>query len=298
MLASTDWRVLEAGLKQRMRLLDLVLKDIYGPGHLMRSRVMPPQLVYGNAAFLRAAVRSFDTEQAALRVYAADVVRDSEGNFRVCRDRTQLPAGAGLALEARIVGSRLLHNLIRGSHVHRQAGFLNTLRANLEAIAPNSKLSPQVVVLGAGEVDANHFDQAYLANYLGFTLVEGEDLTVREGHLWLKTIEGLKLVDVVLRRVRDAECDPLELQPDSLFGVPGMLEAGRRGNVLLAASDTVFGCAGESGIAAVPAGDCPQIPRRNAAAGVAAVLLVWSGRWAGSGSGRVRRGAGLPHRHR
>lgn len=233
-VSAAEWRTLEAGLKQRARLLDLVLKDLYGPGHVLRSGLIPARLVFRNAGFLRAAYRSFATEAPALRVYAADVARDADGRFRVLRDRTQLPSGAGLALETRIVCSRLLHHLIRGSHTYRHAEFFNALREMLEGIAPNNKLSPRVVLLGAGQADSNHFDHAYLANYLGYTLVEGQDLTVREGHLWLKTVEGLKLVDVVLRRVRDNDCDPLELAPRSPFGVPGMLEAGRRGNVMLA----------------------------------------------------------------
>ncbi len=233
-VSAAEWRTLEAGLKQRARLLDLVLKDLYGPGHALRSGLLPPQLVFRNAGFLRAAHRSFETNRPALRVYAADVVRAADGEFRVLRDRAQLPSGAGLALETRIVCSRLLHHLIRGSHTYRHAEFFNAMRQMLEGMAPNNRLSPRVVLLGAGPADTNHFDHAYLANYLGYTLVEGKDLTVREGHVWLKTVEGLKLVDVVLRRVRDADCDPLELAPRSPYGVPGMLEAGRRGNVMLA----------------------------------------------------------------
>jgi uncharacterized circularly permuted ATP-grasp superfamily protein/uncharacterized alpha-E superfamily protein len=231
LIPADDWTAIESGLNQRARLLDAILKDLYGPRHLIRGGMVPPELIYRHDGFLLPADGSLGDSGVALTMYAADVVRGADGAFRVVSDRTQTPSGAGLALETRIATSRILPNLIRASHVHRLARFFRLLRGHLAERAPHQKLDPRIVMLSAGPGDPNYFDHAYLASYLGFPLVEGEDLTVREGHLWLRTIEGLKLVDIVFRRIPDPQCDPLELEPSSSVGVPGLLEVGRRDDV-------------------------------------------------------------------
>lgn len=231
LIPAADWASIDSGLSQRARLLDAILKDLYGPRHLIRGGMVPAELIYRHSGFMLPADGSLAHAHAALTLYAADVVRGQDGSFRVVADRTQAPAGAGLALETRIACSRILPNLIRATHVHRLARFFRSLRNDLAGRAPHQKVDPRIVVLGQGARDPNYFDHAYLASYLGFPLVEGEDLTVREGHLWLRTIEGLKLVDMVLRRVPDPLCDPLELDPASQVGIPALLEVARRGNI-------------------------------------------------------------------
>ncbi|HSG89923.1 MAG TPA: circularly permuted type 2 ATP-grasp protein [Pseudomonadales bacterium] len=231
LIPAEDWTAIETGLNQRARLLDAILKDLYGPRHLIRNGMVPPELIFRHTGFLLPSDGSLDTDSVALTMYAADVVRGGDGAFRVLSDRTQTPSGAGLALETRIASSRILPNLIRSSHVHRLARFFRLLRGHLAERAPHQKLDPRIVVLSQGPADPNYFDHAYLASYLGYPLVEGADLTVRDSHLWLRTIEGLKLVDIVFRRVPDHLCDPLELVPDSRVGIPGLLEVARRGNV-------------------------------------------------------------------
>lgn len=231
LVPATDWARIEAGLNQRVRLLDAILKDLYGPRHLIRGGMVPPQLILRHPGFLLPADASLAEAQDGLAMYAADVARGADGTFRVVSDRTQSPSGPGLALETRIACSRILPNLIRSTHVHRLARFFRLLRDHLVARAPHQKLDPRIVMLGRGPSDPNYFDHAYLASYLGFPLVEGGDLTVRDGHLWLRTIEGLKLVDIVFRRVPDELCDPLELDPESRAGIPGLLEVARRGSV-------------------------------------------------------------------
>jgi uncharacterized circularly permuted ATP-grasp superfamily protein/uncharacterized alpha-E superfamily protein len=229
-----EWAHIEAGIAQRARLLDIVLRDLYGRRQLIRDGHLPAELVFRHPGFLLAADRSLDAVRPALAIYAADVARGPDGAFHVVGDRTQAPTGFGYALESRIACSRLLSGVVREHSVQRLAAFFRTVQTALIGGAPNRKLDPRAVVLSPGPVDATYFDHAYLASYLGFSLVEGQDLTVREGHLWLKTVEGLKLVDIVIRRLRDWACDPLELDGDSLAGVPGLLEASRRGNVLVA----------------------------------------------------------------
>jgi len=226
------WAVLESGLRQRAQLLDAVLQDLYGPRHLLRQGVLPADLIYRHRGYLQGLVGAGGVDQA-LAFYGADVVRRGDGSFAVLGDRTQAPAGVGLALETRIVTSRILPNLIRASHVHRLASFFEHLRGAVVDLAPHQRLRPRIAVLASGISDPHYFDHAYLASYLGFPLLQAGDLTVREGRVWLRTIGGLKLLDVVLRRTGDQDSDALPV-PDGETGVPGLGEAALRGEVALA----------------------------------------------------------------
>ncbi len=230
-IGAEQWQHIESGLRQRARLLDLVLKDIYGPRELMRDGVIPSEVIFRHEGFLPACAQP---EHPGLLLYAADIAWDAAGNPRVVADRAEAPAGVGYALETRIVCSRILPNVIRAQPVLRLAGFFQTLRQSLRNLAPNQHFDPRTVLLNRGPGDPGYFDHAYLAGYLGYPLLQGQDLTVREGHLWLKTVEGLKLVDVVLRRLADDACDALELNANEDAGVPGLLQAAREGNVVLA----------------------------------------------------------------
>jgi uncharacterized alpha-E superfamily protein len=158
----------------------------------------------------------------------------------VLADLTQAPSGAGYALENRLVLSRVLPDEFREAHVHRLAGFFQTARDMLQSLAPAPRGAPNVVLLTPGPFNETYFEQAFLSRYLGLPLVEGGDLTVRDRRLFIKTLEGLQQVDVVLRRLDDNFCDPLELRPDSTLGIPGLVEAARAGNV------TIANCLGSS----------------------------------------------------
>ncbi|MBS1202328.1 MAG: hypothetical protein H6R22_837, partial [Chromatiaceae bacterium] len=166
--------------------------------------------------------------------YAADLTRTPDGRWRVIGDRTQAPLGAGYALENRVVLSRVLPSLFRDSHVHRLAGFFRSMRRTVTRLAPGRNGHTRVVVLTPGPENEAYFEHAYLANYLGYTLVQGGDLSVRDGALWLRTLGRLERIDGVLRRVDDVWCDPLELREDSMIGVPGLVQAVRAGNVAVA----------------------------------------------------------------
>ena len=154
--------------------------------------------------------------------------------MRVMGDRAQAPSGAGYALENRIILSRTLPSLYRDSHVHRLALFFRALRATLHGLDPRRTGDPRVVVLTPGPENETFFEHAYLASYLGYDLVQGSDLTARDQRVWLKALDGLRQVDVILRRVDDIYCDPLELRADSLLGLPGLSQAARAGNVAIA----------------------------------------------------------------
>lgn len=226
--------VLESGLVQRGRLLEAILTDLYGPQILLTEGLLPPDLVFGHPGFLRPCRGLSVPGGRRLHLYAVDLGRAPDGKFRVLRDRTQAPSGAGYALENRIVLSRMLPEPFRDCRVRRLAPFFQGLRESLRAIAPGSPDEPRVVLLTPGPYNETYFEHAFLARYLGYTLAEGADLTVRDGRVFLKLLGGLRPVDVILRRVDDDYCDPLELRGDSFLGVPGLLGAVRAGTVAVA----------------------------------------------------------------
>jgi uncharacterized circularly permuted ATP-grasp superfamily protein/uncharacterized alpha-E superfamily protein len=221
-------------LEQRAELFNLILQDIYGKQNLLKKGLLPIELIYSHHGFLRPCVGAFEALPGKLTLYAADLARGPDGRMWVLDDRTQAPSGAGYALENRTVMSRVLPDLFHESHVHRLAGFFRALRSALERLAPVNKEAPRIVVLTPGSLNETYFEHAYLASYLGYTLAQGDDLTVRDGRVWLKSLQGLHQVDVILRRVDDFFCDPLALLSSSRLGVTGILEAVRRGNVAIA----------------------------------------------------------------
>ena len=167
-------------------------------------------------------------------MYAADLARSPDGQWWVLADRTQAPSGAGYALENRLVSTRVMPEVFRASHVRRLANFFQAYRNALQRMVPVRRENPRIVVLTPGPYNETYFEHAFLARYLGYTLVEGGDLTVRENHVFLKTLGGLLPVDVIVRRQDDHFCDPLELRGDSMLGVPGLVQAVRSGTVSVA----------------------------------------------------------------
>ena len=234
LISPAEWAGLETALVQRTRLLNLILADLYGPQTLLGSGLLPPSLVFSNPAFLRACHGIPVPHGIHLHLHAVDLVRSPDGQWWVLADRTQAPSGAGYALENRIVLLRSLPEAFRDCQVHRLASFFSAQRDTLRAMAPQPRDQPRVVLLTPGPYNETYFEHAYLARYLGFTLVEGADLTVRDRRVFIKTLEGLQPVDVVFRRLDDSFCDPLELRSDSSLGVAGLVEAARAGNVTIA----------------------------------------------------------------
>jgi uncharacterized circularly permuted ATP-grasp superfamily protein/uncharacterized alpha-E superfamily protein len=234
LIAPDEWRSLETGLIQRATLLNKILSDCYGAQDLIRSGWLPPALVFGQPDFLRPCHGIRPAQNRFLIFYAADVARSPDGRWWVTSDRTQIPTGAGYALANRLVTSRILPEPFRDCQVHRLAGFFREVQKTLAQLAPRGVDNPRIVLLTPGAYNETYFEQAYLARYLGYQLVEGQDLTVRDDRVFLKTLAGLERVDVILRRVDDEFCDPLELRNDSMLGVPGLVEAARAGNVTLA----------------------------------------------------------------
>jgi len=231
LLASEEWAGIELGVIQRAELLNLVLSDLYGSRELLRRGMLPPELVLGHPGFLRQCDQIRVPGDQQLFTTAVDLARDAGGRCVVLADQTQAPSGVGYALENRVVVSRVFPSLYRDSQVHRLAPFFRMLRASLEDIAPPDADDPRIVLLSPGPWSETAFEHAYLASYLGYPLVEGTDLTVRDGRVWLRSLGRLERVDVILRRTDAWFCDPLELRPDSKLGVPGLVEAARLGGV-------------------------------------------------------------------
>jgi uncharacterized circularly permuted ATP-grasp superfamily protein/uncharacterized alpha-E superfamily protein len=233
-IAADDWQQLSAGVAQRARLLNAVLADLYGPQRLIAEGLLPAELVFGHNNFLWPCQGISPPDGAFLHLYAVDLARTPDGRWWVTADRTQAPSGAGYALENRTIVSRAFPELYRDMNVQHLAGFFRTLQETLVRQAPSDGDAPLVVLLTPGRFNESYFEHLYLARQLGYPLVEGGDLTVRDATVYLKTLSGLRRVHAIMRRLDDDFCDPLELRTDSALGVPGLLEAVRQGRVLVA----------------------------------------------------------------
>ncbi|MCL9798725.1 circularly permuted type 2 ATP-grasp protein [Pseudomonas sp. AKS31] len=233
-IAADEWQQLSAGIAQRARLLNAVLADLYGPQRLISEGLLPAELVFGHNNFLWPCQHVAPPEATFLHLYAVDLARTPDGRWWVTADRTQAPSGAGYALENRTIVSRAFPELYRDLKVQHLAGFFRTLQETLARQAPSDDDAPLVVLLTPGRFNESYFEHLYLARQLGYPLVEGGDLTVRDATVYLKTLSGLRRVHAIMRRLDDDFCDPLELRTDSALGVPGLLEAVRQGRVLVA----------------------------------------------------------------
>jgi len=246
-LPHEEWSEIEAAVVQRATLLNKILGDVYGKQEMLHEGLLPPALVDGHAGFLRPCHGMRHHDDVALHFYAVDLARAPDGRWWVMADRTQAPFGAGYALENRAIIAPTFPDLLRELKVQPLNRFFRTMHDSLvhwgrmcaatgDHPAPlREGEAPLIVLLTPGPRSHSYYEQAYLARYLGLPLVEGGDLTVRDGVVYLKTLAGLHRVHVIMRRVDDESCDPLELQ-HSLLGVAGLTQAAMRGNVLVANS--------------------------------------------------------------
>ena len=230
-LDDREWSSLEAGVVQRAELLDTILSDLYGARRLLARQAIPPTAVLDHDEYLRAVVGVEAVAGRGLVMTAADLGRDATGQWKVISDRTQAPSGMGFAMQNRRVVSRVLPEVYHSANLHRLTPFFSALRLALVDAAPSNVEDPRVVVLSPGTHSETAFDQAFVASLLGFPLLEGSDLTVRDGRVWMRTLGKLEQVDVILRRVDSTWMDALELRPGSRLGVTGLLECVRQGTV-------------------------------------------------------------------
>ncbi|WP_213953543.1 circularly permuted type 2 ATP-grasp protein [Variovorax sp. dw_954] len=232
-ISPESWAQIEAGVQQRVRVLDRVLADVYGPQQLLAEGLLPAALVRGHPGYLRAMHGVKPPGDTWLHIAGFDLARGPDGNWWVVSQRTQAPSGLGYLLENRLAISRQFPQAFEALHVQRLAATYSALMEGLQKICP-AGAPPHIALLTPGPYNETYFEHAYLARYLGITLVEGNDLTVRDQRLYLKTLQGLRPVHGLIKRLDDQYLDPLELKPDSTLGVPGLLQAIRAGNVLVA----------------------------------------------------------------
>lgn len=234
LIAADEWATLASGLKQRAHLLNRILADLHGPQLSLARGLIPADWLFSHPGFRRVFHGQEPRDGTFLHFYAADLARAPDGRWWIVGDRTDAPLGLGYALENRLATARMLPNAIRNFNVERLAPFFKTMQDTLRALAPAHRDNPRIVLLSHGPNGPNYFEDAYLSRYLGFTLVEGGDLAVRDDRVYMKTLAGLLPVDVILRRLSDEFCDPLELRSQAGLGVPGLLQAARLGNVAVA----------------------------------------------------------------
>ncbi|MEP6980437.1 MAG: circularly permuted type 2 ATP-grasp protein [Nakamurella sp.] len=230
-VAASEWTGLQSALRQRATLLDLVLTDLYGPRTLVQRGLIPPELIFASRAYLRRAHGLTIPGPHQLFFHGTDVVRGPDGSFVAMGDRTEAPSGAGYAMADRRVVARVAPDVFRRAAPESLSPFFRSFLPALQSVAPRSAEDPRMVVLSPGPHSETAFDQAFLAGLLGLPLVEGADLTVREGRVWMRSPGRYEPVDVILRRVDADYADPLELRPASRLGVVGLLQACRRGTV-------------------------------------------------------------------
>ncbi len=227
-----EWQQLTAGIVQRAELFEMILRDLYGEGRLVADGAVPAAAIAGSSEYLRPVCGVKPPGGRYLHFYAADVGRGPDGRWWVLGDRTQAPSGAGYALENRLVLSRAFSNLYKSMNVERVAPFFEAFRDSLRASADRDE--PRIGLLTPGAFSETYFEHATLARYLGFLLVEGDDLAVSGDRIHIRTVAGLKRLDVLLRRVDSNFLDPLELDASSHLGVPGLIDVLRKNGVVVA----------------------------------------------------------------
>ena len=228
LIADAEWQAVSRGLVQRVELLERIAADIYGPNRLVAEGFLPPSLVASNPEFLRPMVGVQPADGHFLHFCSFEIGRGPDGNWWVLSDRTEAPSGAGFALENRVATTRAFSDVYAETHVHRLAGFFGAFRDELQSRKKHP--DDRIAVLTPGVANETYFEHAYIARYLGFMLLEGEDLTVVDGRVsMVRTVAGLKSIGVLWRRLDASFADPLELNQSSHIGTPGIVDALRAG---------------------------------------------------------------------
>lgn len=234
LVAESDFKILESGLSQRAKLLNMVLEDFYGRQNILKGKHIDPFLVLANPAFNRPCHGLLGAKENHLNIYAVDVARSASGKWWVLNDRVEAVSGLGYAMDNRMLLSRIFPNLIQRVGAKRLNPFFDNFCAHIGSLAQQNTHQPNIALLSPGPKNETYYEHSFLARNLGFTLAEGADLTVRDNRLYMKTIAGTQQVDVLLRRVDSSWSDPLEMRNDSLLGVPGLVNCVRQGNLSIA----------------------------------------------------------------
>ncbi len=229
--SSTEWGKIESGLCQRAELINQSLKDLYGPQKALKEAVLPPYLVYANPSFLRPCHGIEPVGGDFVNLYSADIARSPDGNWWILNDRIEAASGMGYVLENRILSNRLFPEIFRDTSIKRIKPFYDDFNQSISNLNAVEGAEKRVALLTPGPANETYFEQSFLAKNLGFKLVEGADLTVRDNQLYVKTLQDIHPIRTLLRRLDSEWCDPLELRNDSLLGIPGLLHCLRNGNL-------------------------------------------------------------------
>jgi uncharacterized circularly permuted ATP-grasp superfamily protein/uncharacterized alpha-E superfamily protein len=230
-ISAQEWNETAAGLKQRAKLLNLILKDLYSERKLIKENIIPAEVIFAHKGFATESHNFGSKENFNLYFYATDMARGPDGKMWVVNDRTQAPSGLGYALENRLTMNAISKGLYPEISRKRLFHFFEDFRNLFSKLSSGSENVS--VLLTPGPYNETYFEHSFLSSYLNITLAQGDDLLVKNDTLWLKSLGGLKKVQTLLRRVDDRYCDPLELQDDSRLGVAGLLDVYREGNVNL-----------------------------------------------------------------
>lgn len=232
---AAEWARIEQGLKQRITALNLFLGDIYGEQKILKDGVIPEDVILSAASYRQQCIGLRPPGGVWCHITGTDLVRHSDGQIYVLEDNLRVPSGVSYVLENRDILKRTFPKVFEGSHVRPVDDYPSKLLETLEAIAPAPAGGPaSVVLLTPGIYNSAYFEHSYLAQQMGVQLVEGRDLLVEDGFVWMRTTKGLHRVDVIYRRIDDDFLDPVEFRADSMLGVPGLMEVYRNGRVALA----------------------------------------------------------------
>ena len=235
--SASEWARLERGIKQRARALNAFLADIYGRGEIVRAGLIPAQLVYGNDAYERAVAGFVPPRSVYSHIVGIDIVRTGPDSFHVLEDNCRTPSGVSYMLENREIMMRMFPDLFRENRIAPVDNYSAILRRTLASVAPRKcEGEPRVVILTPGHFNSAYYEHSFLADLMGVELVEGQDLFVEGEYVWMRTTEGPQKVDVIYRRIDDAFLDPLCFRPDSMLGVPGLMDVYRSGGVAIASA--------------------------------------------------------------
>jgi uncharacterized circularly permuted ATP-grasp superfamily protein len=229
---NNEWQKLERGIKQRARALNAFLVDVYGRGEIVRAGRIPGRLVYQNAAYEKAVCGFIPPKGVYSHIVGVDIVRTAPGEFYVLEDNCRTPSGVSYMLESREMMMRMFPDLFRENRIEPIDSYPEKLRRTLASVAPaKCNGTPTVVILTPGHFNSAYYEHSFLADLMGVELVEGQDLFVDGEYVYMRTTEGPKRVDVIYRRIDDAYIDPLCFRPDSMLGIPGLMDVYRSGGV-------------------------------------------------------------------
>ena len=232
-ITAPEWHYIESGIRQRLKALNLFLKDIYSNRFILKDGIVPIDMIYSCPHYLREMHNFPVPHDIYVHIAGIDLIRDHDGTFYILEDNLRTPSGVSYMLENREITKRLFPDLIPNNNVRPVMQYPTILHRNLVSLSPRQTANPTVVVLTPGMYNSAYFEHTTLARLMGVELVEGRDLVVDDHKVYMKTTNGLKQVDVIYRRVDDEYLDPLVFNPNSVLGISGLMSAYRKGNVAI-----------------------------------------------------------------